>query len=62
MKDRNTTLLGIFTILAAVSSAGIAMFDGDAATNIDFGSAIAAITAGIGLIKAADAKKAADAQ
>lgn len=61
MKDRNTTMLGIFTILAAVSSAGIAMFDGDAATNIDFASAIAAITAGIGLIKAADSKKS-DAQ
>lgn len=60
--NRNTTILGICTIVAAVANAGIAWFDGDASTNVDFGTAIAAVTAGIGLIKAADAAKAGDAQ
>jgi uncharacterized membrane protein YhiD involved in acid resistance len=52
-----TTVLGIATILTAVSSALIAILDGDAATSFDIGSVIAAITAGIGLIVAKDAEK-----
>ena len=54
--NRNTTVLGVATILAAVANALIAWFDGDASTSVDFGTALAAIMAGIGLIKAADAK------
>ena len=49
-----TTILGIATILTAISSATIALLDGDPLTNFDVGSVIAAITAGIGLILAKD--------
>lgn len=52
-----TTVLGIATILTAVSSALIAILDGDPATSFDIGSVIAAVTAGIGLIVAKDAEK-----
>jgi hypothetical protein len=52
-----TTVLGIATILTAVSSALIAILDGDPTTSFDIGSVIAAITAGIGLIVAKDAEK-----
>jgi len=52
-----TTVLGIATILTAVSSALIAILDGDPATSFDIGSVIAAITAGIGLNVAKDAEK-----
>ncbi|MEY3027132.1 MAG: hypothetical protein RLZZ238_2029 [Planctomycetota bacterium] len=54
--------MGIATILIALSNAALVWFDGDPGTNIDFAASFAAITAGIGLLKAADAKKAADAQ
>jgi hypothetical protein len=56
-KSIKTTILGIATILTAISSAAIAFFDGDPLTNFDVGSVIAAITAGIGLILAKDADK-----
>lgn len=52
-----TTVLGVATILTAVSSALIAILDGDPATSFDIGSVIAAVTAGIGLIVAKDAEK-----
>jgi hypothetical protein len=52
-----TTILGIATIVTAVSSALVALFDGDPLTNFDIGSVVAAITAGIGLILAKDADK-----
>jgi len=55
--NMKTTALGIATILTAVSSAAIALLDGDPATTFDIGSVIAAITAGIGLIMAKDAEK-----
>jgi uncharacterized membrane protein YhiD involved in acid resistance len=55
--NMKTTVLGIATILTAVSSAAIALLDGDPATTFDIGSVIAAITAGIGLIMAKDAEK-----
>jgi len=42
--------------MAAVGFALKAIFDGDPATNVDIGATIAAITAGIGLIAAKDAK------
>lgn len=52
-----TTILGIATIVTAVSSALVALFDGDPLTNFDIGSVAAAITAGLGLILAKDADK-----
>ena len=55
--NMKTTVLGIATILTAVSSAAIALLDGDPATSFDLGSVIAAVTAGIGLIIAKDAEK-----
>jgi hypothetical protein len=55
--NMKTTVLGIATILTAISSAAIALLDGDPATSFDIGSVIAAITAGIGLIMAKDAEK-----
>ena len=57
MKNAKTTTLGIATILTAVSSAVIALLDGDPATSFDIASVVAAITAGLGLIMAKDAEK-----
>lgn len=51
-----TTLAGIGSILAAVGFALKAIFDNDPTTNVDIGATIAAITAGLGLIAAKDAK------
>jgi hypothetical protein len=56
MKNYKTTLAGVGSILLAVGGAMKAMFDGDPSTTIDMSSTIAAITAGIGLIMAGDAK------
>jgi len=56
MKDKNTTIAGIGAILVAVGALLTAWFDGDAATNPDFASAVAAVIAGIGLILAKDSK------
>jgi hypothetical protein len=51
MKGRNTTVLGILTLITAVSSAALAFLNGQP---VDWPTTIASITAGIGLIKAAD--------
>ena len=56
MKNAKTTLAGIGAILVAIGSAMKALFDGDPSTNLDLGMTIAAVTAGIGLIAAKDAK------
>lgn len=48
-----TTALGILTIVATLSSVGIQILKGGVP---DFVGAFAAVTAGIGLIKARDAK------
>ena len=56
-QNLKTTVLGIATILTAVSSAVIALIDGDPATTFDVASVIAAITAGLGLVMAKDAEK-----
>jgi len=48
-----TTILGILTILVAVGNAAIQILNGDA---IDYAATAASVTAGIGLLKAADAK------
>ena len=57
MNNRNTTIAGIGSILVALGALITAWFDGDAATNPDFPTAIAAVIAGIGLIMAKDAKE-----
>ena len=44
-------------ILIAVGGALKAVFDGDPSTNLDIAATIAAVTAGIGLIWAKDAKE-----
>jgi len=54
-KNPKTTVLGIATILTAVSSAVIALLDNDPATVFDVASVVAAVTAGLGLILAKDA-------
>lgn len=56
-KNFKTTALGIATILTALSSAAMAFLDGDPATNFDIAAIIAAVTAGVGLIVAKDAKE-----
>lgn len=48
-----TTLLGVLTIIATVSGAAIRILNGQP---VDPSAAAAAIIAGIGLIKASDAK------
>ena len=57
MKNTKTTLAGVGAILVAVGGALKALFDGDASTNVDLTTTIAAVTAGIGLIWAKDADK-----
>lgn len=58
MKNTKTTLAGIGAILIAVGGAMKAVFDNDPTTNLDLTTTIAAVTAGIGLIWAKDAKEA----
>ena len=58
MKNTKTTLAGIGAILIAVGGTLKALFDGDPSTNLDIAATIAAVTAGIGLILAKDAKEA----
>jgi hypothetical protein len=48
-----TTALGVLTIVAAVVNAAIALLNGQA---VDFAATATAVTAGFGLVKAADAK------
>lgn len=55
--NSRTTILGIATIITAISSAVIALVDGNPATSFDVGAVVAAVTAGIGLIMAKDAEK-----
>ena len=56
MKDYKTTYAGIGAILIAVGGVMSSMFDADPVTVPDWGTAIAAILAGFGLIFAKDAK------
>jgi hypothetical protein len=58
MKNTKTTLAGVGAILVAVGGALKAIFDNDPTTNLDLTTTIAAVTAGIGLIWAKDAKEA----
>jgi hypothetical protein len=48
--SRNLTILGIATILGALAAVAVALFDGDPATNPDWGVTLTAIVAGIGMI------------
>jgi hypothetical protein len=57
MKNNKTTIAGIGAILVAVGTALKAIFDGDPATTFDLSTTITAVSAGIGLILAADAPK-----
>lgn len=56
-----TSMLGIFTILAALGSAGKAYLDGNPDTNPDWLVLSAAITTGWGLICARDEKVSSEA-
>lgn len=58
MKNTKTTLAGVGAILIAVGGALKAFFDNDPTTNLDLTTTIAAVTAGLGLIWAKDAKDA----
>ncbi len=58
MKNTKTTLAGVGAILVASGGALKAVFDNDPTTNLDLTTTIAAVTAGIGLIWAKDAKEA----
>ena len=58
MKNTKTTLAGVGAILIAIGGALKAVFDNDPTTNLDLTTTIAAVTAGIGLIWAKDAKDA----
>lgn len=51
-----TTVLGIATILTALSSAVMALLDNNPATTFDIAAVVAACTAGLGLIMAKDNK------
>ena len=57
MKNTKTTLAGVGAILIAVGGALKALFDNDPTTHLDITTTIAAVTAGIGLIWAKDAKE-----
>ena len=57
MKNTKTTLAGVGAILIAIGGALKAVFDNDPTTNLDLTTTIAAVTAGIGLIWAKDAKE-----
>lgn len=57
MRNRNTTMAGIGSILVALGALLTALFDGDPATSPDYATAVAAIVAGVGLIFAKDATK-----
>ena len=55
MKSWKTTMLGVLTIATAIFGAVMALIDGNPATNPNYETVIAAITAGIGLIFSKDA-------
>lgn len=57
MKNWKTTLAGIGAILVAVGTALSSVFDGNPATSFDMVTTITALSAGVGLILAKDAKE-----
>jgi hypothetical protein len=54
--SKNLTVLGIITIVQALAVAATAIFDGDPATNVDFGILVTAIMSGVGMVLAKGAK------
>lgn len=48
--SRNLTVIGVATILGALAQAALALFDGDPATNPDWGVTLTAVVAGVGMI------------
>jgi hypothetical protein len=54
MNNWKTSLAGVGAICVAIGGALVAIFDGNAATNVDIPLVLAAITAGVGLIIAKD--------
>lgn len=62
MKNFKTTILGVFTILAAVGNAGVAVFDNDPKTEFSLPVTAALVSGGVGLILAKDAKSSDDAK
>lgn len=56
-RNSNTTVAGIATIVVAVGSVVLAIFDGNPDTVPNWEVTIAAITAGLGLLTARDADK-----
>lgn len=55
MKNPKTTILGVLTIVITVANAAMALLKGTGP--VDLASVIAAVSAGIGLITAADSAK-----
>lgn len=53
MKDWKTTLAGVLTILGTLTTAGLALLGHK---SVDIPTVLAGLTAGLGLIKAADSK------
>jgi len=56
MKSWKTTTTGILAILSALISAAQALLDDNAATNPDWMTVAAAVSAGVGLLAARDNK------
>jgi hypothetical protein len=54
--SKNLTVLGIATILGALSTAAAALFDGDLATNPDWSVVVTALISGLGMVLAKGAK------
>jgi len=48
--SKNLTILGILTILGALSAAAVALLDGDPSTNPAWEATFLALTTGIGMI------------
>ena len=57
MNSKNTTLAGIAAAVGAIATAVTLFFDGDPATNPDWGVTIGLIMAAFGLLKARDNDK-----
>jgi hypothetical protein len=54
--SKNLTILGILTIIGALTQAAVAFFDGDAATSVNIEATFTAIMAGVGMILAKGAQ------
>jgi hypothetical protein len=54
--SKNLTVLGIATILGALSTAAVSLFDGDLATNPDWSVVVTALISGLGMVLAKGAK------